>query len=114
MYIKNSGQLREVIDTMSEMDIVHAHNLRIHFTENLFFKEFKKYGAEKMTSFYPDQWPAPVYKTGDPAFDETVRGLVMESAALLVPELNGETPEIEIRVLGGGDFAAACFEYGED
>ena len=113
MYINPVGSLREILDNREGLDVLQLYNMRIHFTQSLFFREFRKYGEKKMISFYPDQWPAPVLKPDSESSVSYAREAASAFVAAELPELNGNVPEMDLRVLGNGDFAALCFEYGE-
>lgn len=103
------SKLQEVIDQLDEGEQYKQSVVRENFVYSLHKEEHKLYG-KNMVGYFPDVWPAPLYKGNS----EVAKACVIDFVKTEMPEIDTDKLDIRIQIHADGDFASASFVYGED
>ncbi len=104
------SRLQEVIDSLNEGEAYLQEVVRDNFVYAVHKEEFKKYGPKNMFGYFPDVWPAPLYKGNN----EIAVNCVKDFLKTEMPEIDTDKIDIKVQIHADGDFASASFEYGDD
>ena len=111
MYRNAGGRLYETVNSINESRPELRSSIRLNFVKMMHPDALKKYGEKKMSLYFPDQWPAPVYMDSRDGMDDIVRQCVRDFVKTETSVIDTDAIVIKLQFHADGDFVSASFEY---